>query len=96
MSPTRTRNRQTVTFENDHGAVVATIVKAGDYHVRCYVSPDEFDYSKWATLDAAENVAMRHALRMSRQPEPHDAELLVAFWCFVTIVVAVILVEVIL
>ena len=54
-------------YSNDAGAVVATVTAAcGDgYHVRLYFSPDDADYSRVGSRDAADAIAMRHALRFA-------------------------------
>jgi len=62
---TISRSGSTAHFANYDGAVVATIVKTSAYHVRLYTSPDDSTYSVWATRAAAENVAMRHALKFA-------------------------------
>lgn len=53
------------TYYEFDGLTVAKVIKVGNYRVRCYVSPDEYHYSEWATPEAAHNVALKHAMKFA-------------------------------
>jgi hypothetical protein len=58
-----TQGGVTTIERTDLGIRVGAFHRQGNWRLRCYIGPDEYIASEWATREAAESVALKHAAR---------------------------------